>query len=238
MSEGPESLAYRLVVFDCDGTLVDSQHAIVTTMTQAFEAAGLPAPDAQAVKRVVGLSLDAAVAQILLGPQADQESGDTEQASRIAQHYREAFLTVRSDPDYVEPLFPGAREALEALDRLQVLLGIATGKGRRGLNVTLESHNLAHFFVTLQTADVAPGKPHPGMLERAMAETGAETSETVLVGDTVFDIEMARKAGVRAVGVSWGYHEVSELMASGAHDVIDSFAELVPLLAGRGRESA
>ena len=239
MSVTPDRSAVKLVVFDCDGTLVDSQHAILRTMAAAFSAAGLPQPSARQVRRVVGLSLEAAIGRLLteVATAEDGEDAD-EKAHAVAQLYREAFLELRADSDYHEPLYPGALEALGALDRLDMLMGIATGKGRRGLLATLESHNLARFFVTLQTADVAPGKPHPGMLERAMAETGAEAGETVVVGDTVFDMEMARNAGVRAIGVSWGYHEVGDLAAAGAHEVIDSFAELLPRLSSLGREGA
>ncbi len=239
MTGRPEPIPWSLVVFDCDGTLVDSQHAIVSTMAAAFEAAGLPAPDAAAVRRVVGLSLESAVARLLEGadgaPSADALD---RQSQRLAELYRRAFHELRSDADYREPLFPGARDALAGLHALQVLLGIATGKGRRGLLATLESHGLADFFVTLQTADSAPGKPHPGMLERAMAETGSAPHDTVLVGDTVFDIEMARNAGVTAIGVSWGYHEAEELAAAGATRVIDSFSQLLPLLASLGEAPA
>ncbi len=239
MTDLPERLPWSLVVFDCDGTLVDSQHAIVSTMAAAFEAANLPGPSADAVRRVVGLSLESAVARLLESAgDALGADGLDRQAQQVAELYRRAFLELRSDADYHEPLFPGAKDALAGLQSLQVLLGIATGKGRRGLLATLESHGLAEFFVTLQTADSAPGKPHPGMLEQAMAETGSSRHDTVLVGDTVFDIEMARNAGVTAIGVSWGYHEAEELAAAGAQRVIDSFSELLPLLASFGKEPA
>ena len=154
----------------------------------------------------------------------------------IADHYRRAFLEMRIQPDHHEPLFPGARDALAALDAIGVNLGIATGKGRRGLIATLDSHNLVNHFVTLQTADDGPGKPHPGMLRRAMQETGSEPERTVLIGDTVFDMEMARSAGVRALGVSWGYHPTDELQAAGAARIIDSFAQLIPALIDMSEE--
>ena len=239
MTARPDRLPWNLVVFDCDGTLVDSQHAIVATMSAAFDAAGLASPAARDVRRVVGLSLESAVGRLLeTGGDVPGAQGREQRAQEVAELYRRAFLELRSDPDYHEPLFLGAKEALAGLQALQVLLGIATGKGRRGLIATLESHGLADFFVTLQTADSAPGKPHPGMLERAMAEAGSAPHDTVLVGDTVFDIEMARNAGVTAIGVSWGYHEAEELAAAGARKVIDSFSELLPLLVSLGKEPA
>ena len=99
----------------------------------------------------------------------------------------------------------------------------------------LDHHGLRPLFVTLQTADGNPSKPHPAMLERAMAETGSRPVETVFVGDTTFDVEMALAAGVRAVGVAWGYHPPEELAAAGAERVLDSFAELTPLVLPRTR---
>ncbi len=111
-----------------------------------------------------------------------------------------------------------------------MLLGIATGKARRGLIGSLERHDLSGHFVTLKTADDGPGKPHPGILEGAMAEVGVGATETVMVGDTVFDIQMARNAQTRSLGVSWGYHEADELAAAGAARVIDSFEDLLPAL--------
>jgi phosphoglycolate phosphatase len=207
----------RLAVFDCDGTLVDSQHAIVACMRDAFSAHGCAAPEDAAIRRVIGLSLDEAVARL-----ADKGAP----AARLANAYREAFFAMRSRADYHEPLFPGVALALDALDAAGCLLGIATGKARRGLLATLERHGLTGRFVTLQTADSNPGKPNPAMVLRAMAETGADAGRTAVVGDTSFDMEMARRAGARAIGVGWGYHAGSELEAAGAARVVDRCEEL------------
>lgn len=215
---------FRLIVFDFDGTLVDSQDGIFQAMAEAFSAKALPKPEKQAVRRVVGLPLETAVACLL-----PEDSGEA-MAQEVAEGYRAAFVNLRSRTDYHEPLFSGAREALEALDQADVCLGIATGKGRRGLLISLERLGLSRHFATLQTADDAPGKPNPEVLRRAMAETGAEPNETVLIGDTTFDMETAYNAGVCALGVSWGYHEREELLASGAVQVLDSFADLLPNL--------
>lgn len=230
---------WKLAVFDCDGTLVDSQHFIVETMTAAFRETGRRPPPAAAIRRIVGLSLEAAIARLLADRQATpaQEPADAA-VEELAALYRRHFFALRTRPDHHEPLFPGVREALKALEARDVFLGIATGKARRGLLATLERHGLAQRFVTLQTADLAPGKPHPGMLQQAMAEAGVEAGETVLIGDTSFDMEMARNAGVLGLGVSWGYHEVEELTAAGAARVIDSFAELLPALSEIGKEEA
>lgn len=214
----------KLVMFDFDGTLVDSQGAIVAAMARAFEGAGLAPPEAAAVRRVVGLRLETAIAALL--PEPEEAA-----VAALAEGYRQAFFELRSRPDHHEPLFPGVHAALEALGRPEVLLGIATGKNRRGLLVSLERHGLAEHFVTLKTADDGPGKPHPAILERAMAELGVGPADTVMIGDTIFDIEMAVNARVGALGVSWGYHEPGELAAAGADRVIDSFDELLPALA-------
>lgn len=221
---------YRLIVFDFDGTLVDSQHAIARAMGEAFGAHGLEAPAVDAVRRVVGLKLELAVARLLPDP------ADMATAAVVAEAYRRAFFAIRARPDHHEPLFPGARDALERLDTAEVCLGIATGKNRRGLLAGLEHHGLARYFATLQTADDGPGKPHPGMLRRAMDETGAGPAETVLIGDTTFDMEMAGNAGVAALGVAWGYHPPAELTASGAARVIDHFDDLPASLATLGAE--
>jgi len=216
---------FELIVFDLDGTLVDSQHTIVAAMHDAFAAEGLPAPEAEAVRRVVGLSLDAAVARLL-----PRDAGEA-RVSRVAEGYKAAFTRRKAQTADSEVLFPGVREVLQALDAPGVCLAVATGKSRRGLIGSLDRHGLAGHFVSLQTADDAPGKPHPRMLELAMADVGAGPGETVVIGDTVFDVEMARTAGAAAVGVGWGYHGADELTRAGAARVLDSFHDLPPLLA-------
>lgn len=217
---------YRLIVFDVDGTLVDSQAGIVAAMADTFQRIGLTDPGAEATRRVVGLSLDEAIARLL-----PQGAEDARLAEAVAA-YREAYLARRSQPDYEEPLFPGARAALVALDHPEVCLGVATGKSRRGLDATLERHGLTGRFVTTQTGDEGPGKPHPRMLVDAMRDVGAEPRETLLIGDTVFDVQMAANAGVPAYGVAWGYHRSEELSQAGARAILESFDELCARLEG------
>lgn len=212
----------RLIVFDCDGTLVDSQAAIVTCVQTAFAGERLPPPSAEAVRRIVGLSLVEAVLALLPEP-------DVVLAARLAEAYKLAYIEHRRSPDYHEPLFPGTRELLDALLEHGVLMGVATGKAMRGLQHVLEHHRLAPYFVTLQTADRHPSKPHPAMMLAAMDVTGAMPAETMLVGDTSFDMLMARAASAMAVGVSWGNHPAAELIAAGAAHVLDRFDELLPL---------
>jgi phosphoglycolate phosphatase len=213
----------RLIVFDCDGTLVDSQRFIVDCMQAAFAAEGLPAPSADAIRRIVGLSLVHAVDRLLGGR-------DPALAEQVAQRYRDTFMARRLEGGIDEPLFPGTRELLDALAARRVAMGVATGKTMRGLLHVLEHHGIRDHFVTLQTADLHPSKPHPAMVEAAMREVGALPGETMMVGDTSFDIEMAVAARVLPVGVSWGNHPVVELRAVGAEHVLDHFAELLELL--------
>ncbi len=209
----------KLAVFDCDGTLVDSQSTIVRTMAYAFSEHGRPAPLADEVRRVIGLPLLEAIAR--LGADLDSTLHEAIRAS-----YARAFFDLRTQGDVHEPAFPGMADALDALESSGWLLGIATGKSRRGLEATLAPYGWSSRFVTKQTSDVAAGKPNPEMLLRAMAEAGVASRNTVMIGDTSFDMLMARNAGVFAVGVAWGYHDPGELREAGAHVIVERFGEL------------
>ncbi|MGD9665463.1 MAG: HAD-IA family hydrolase [Novosphingobium sp.] len=213
----------RLAVFDCDGTLVDGQADICEAMELAFARCALPAPDRHLIRRAVGLSLPRAM--MLLAPATDAQMHDA-----LAEAYKQAFRTARSEGRLAEPLFPGIDDLVRRLNTAGWMLGVATGKSDRGLTHCLAVHNLSDAFATLQTADRHPSKPHPAMLEAALAETGVDAHNAVMIGDTVFDIEMARHAGVRAIGVSWGYHEVEELLEAGADIVAESPDELEEIL--------
>ncbi len=211
----------RLVIFDCDGTLVDSQLMIIAAMEQAFEQEGLPLPARAAVLGVVGLSLPEAIWR--LAGQLDEPV-----ILRLSHAYKSAFGALRQSASHRDPLFAGAREAvLRLADEDDVLLGIATGKSRRGVDHILAREALTPYFATIQTADDAPSKLHPGMIEQAMQEVGARPEETVMIGDTTFDVLMARHAGVAALGVAWGNHPVEELRDAGAFRVADDFDELL-----------
>lgn len=219
-----EETPIRLVVFDLDGTLVDSLHNICTAMSAAFVGLGLAPPGVPNVRRIIGLPLAQGIA--ILAPEADART-----IERLAEGYSEVFRRRRREPGYHEPLFPGAQDALEALERAGYLLGVATGKGRTGLMATLEQHGLERFFLTLQTADDGPGKPHPAILHQAMEAVGAIPQNTTMVGDTTFDMALGVNAGAVAIGVSWGYHEPDDLLTAGARRVIDGFGDLLPALA-------
>jgi phosphoglycolate phosphatase len=221
MSAGDGAMTRRLVIFDCDGTLIDSQNSIVASMTAAYVAVGLEPPARAAVLGVVGLSLPEAFA-VLAG------THPLEVQAQLAQYYRTAFPGTRETMLKQDPLYPGTRETVEMLAaRGDVLLGVATGKSRRGVARLFEREGWHSHFVTIQTADDNPSKPHPSMILKAMAETGVAPEHTVMIGDTSFDMEMARSAGVGAVGVAWGYHTADRLRAAGAHVVVADAGELV-----------
>jgi len=223
VSVRPEQV--RLAVFDCDGTLSDGQAAVCAAMEAAFASAGLAMPSRHAVRRSVGLSLPYAVREI--APAA----ADHEQAA-VVEAYKEAFRRSRLEGTLVEPLYAGIAELLGRLKGQGWLLGVATGKSDRGLQSCLATHGIFDLFVTLQTADRHPSKPDPSMLHAAMAEAGAEVADTVMIGDTAYDMAMARAAGCRALGVAWGYHSPHELIAAGAEAVAQTPAELEELLNG------
>lgn len=212
----------RLVVFDVDGTLIDSQHAIFAGIKGAFAAVGRPMVSRGEALSIVGLSLPVALAT--LAPDADE----TELAAMV-EGYRTIYLAGAELP--ASPLYPGARAVLERLAAAEgMLLGIATGKSRRGLDRALVAHDLGHFFATTQVADDHPSKPHPSMLEATLAETGAQARQGVMIGDTEFDIAMGRAAGFATIGVTWGYHRPDRLRAAGADVVINDYADLAAAL--------
>ena len=211
--------AVRLIVFDCDGTLVDGQGAVVSAMEAAFAQFALPAPEAALIRRSVGLSLPQAVRRI--APDCNDDA-----VRDIVGAYKSAFRAARQAGDLSEPLFTGMADLLGALVASGCTLGVATGKSDRGLEHCLDSHGIAHLFATLQTADRHPSKPHPAMLQAALDATLARPEETVMIGDTAYDMLMAVEAGVRAIGVAWGYHEADELTEAGAEYVAASVADL------------
>lgn len=213
----------KLAIFDCDGTLVDGQAAVCNAMDAAFADCGLPLPDKYHVRRIVGLSLPQAIRLLL--PDADEAL-----RGQVDAAYRSAFRAAREAGAMSEPLYDGIRELLDGLRAGGWTLGVATGKAQRGLDHCLATHSLTGHFATLQTADYHPSKPHPSMIEQALGETLALGADAVMIGDTIYDIQMALNAGVRAIGVNWGYHAPDELIAAGADAVATSPAHLLELL--------
>ncbi|EIE49420.1 HAD family hydrolase [Salipiger aestuarii] len=222
----------KLVIFDVDGTLVDSQTDIVASMRAAFEAIGVAAPSRADMLSIVGLSLPLAVSQLVPGLAASDRD-------RMVDAYKTSYrgLRIAKGTPQSSPLYPHVRAVLDELHAIpQVLLGIATGKSRRGLDKLLDGHRLRPLFVTHQCADDHPSKPHPAMLLAALGEAGIEADNAVMLGDTSFDMDMAQAAGIRGIGVSWGYHPTGRLAA--ASSIIDDIRALPALLRDHWRLTA
>ena len=215
--------AIKLAVFDCDGTLIDGQASICEAMEAAFAELGFAAPDRNEIRRAVGLSLPQAARRLLPG-----ESDECHHA--IAEAYKRAFRIARTEGRIAQPLYHGIAPLLVALRGAGWSLAVATGMSERGLAHCLAMHGLTDRFVSLQTADHHPSKPHPAMLAAALYEADAQAGDAVMIGDTAFDIQMAANAGVRAIGVSWGYHAAHELIEAGAEHVATTPGQLAEYL--------
>lgn len=213
----------KLAIFDCDGTLVDSGATIYRALAAAFEQHGLEIPPPEVSRKVIGLSLTDAMAALLPGTSSEHHAA-------LAEDYKRAFWNLRAAGEVEEPLFDGVIELLDALERDGWLLAVATGKSDRGLRHCLESHDIHARFVSLQTADRHPSKPHPSMVEQAIAEAGASPETSIVVGDTSFDMAMAVNAGACGIGAGWGYHDSEELLEAGAVGVADQPIDVLHLI--------
>ncbi len=211
--------APRLVIFDLDGTLIDTVALVVEAVTNAFVSVGREGPDEKAIRSISGLGLFEGVRRI--APDADEML-----VTELGNLYRREYLAAAS-ASMREALFPGALDMLKALDaRNDTLLAVATGKPLVGTKRVLKAHDLLSLFTSLQTPDTNMSKPNPEMIFTAMSVVGADPEQTVMIGDTNHDIDMALAAGVKSVGVSWGYHPIDELRAAGADMIIDDFSAL------------
>lgn len=212
----------KLAIFDMDGTLIDSQAHITTAMAGAFGALNIATPPRETVLSVVGLSLPQAMFR--LAPEADEITRD-----RLVEAYKDSFAGQRAQS--ASPLYDGAESLLKSLKaETPMTLAIATGKSRRGLNHVLSAHGIAQHFDSTQVADDHPSKPHPSMIEAILLETAHEAGQAVMIGDTTYDIDMGRAAGVRTIGVTWGYHPRSALEQSGADVIVETMAALKAIL--------
>lgn len=212
----------KLVLFDCDGTLVDSVALIHETMRRTFLHFAKPEPKVEDTKAIIGLTLDIAIARML----GKAHAGDEEAA--MMAYYKSLFSVVRQDLDFREPLFSGIRELIDTIGpRDDLVVGAVTGKSRRGLNMIMETHDFGKYFVVSRTADDCPSKPHPAMVTECCDETGLIPAVTLVIGDAIYDMQMAKAAGAKAIGVSWGYASVDDLWNAGADAIVDRPEELL-----------
>lgn len=215
----------RLVIFDVDGTLVDSQASILASMRYTFESVGLPVPSREEALGIVGLSLPEAMAVLAPDQPRSVQAELVENYKRGPAAHRETGAAVN-----MAPLYTGVRNLISSLDAAGYLMSAATGKSRRGLTRFVETHGLDRVFIGTQTADDAPSKPHPQMVLNCLAATGVDPENAVMIGDTEFDMHMGRAAGCRTIGVSWGYHPVERIARGGAHHIVEEVADLGPLI--------
>jgi len=210
----------KLVIFDMDGTIVDSVALIVESVTTAFNGLGQAVPEDKVIRSISGLNLNIGIS--ILAPDADDA-----RVHELATSYKNEYLK-RVTTTLREPLFPGAEDVLNSLaKRDDTLLAVATGKELHGAHRVLNTHDLVPLFTSIQTPDTNLSKPNPEMIYSAMSAVGVEKMRTVMIGDTNHDIEMAVNANVPSIGVSWGFHEVDELEAAGAHAIVDDYGELI-----------
>lgn len=211
---------YKLLVFDWDGTLLDSHARIVAAVSDALDQLGLPNRDPERIRDVIGLSLGPAFERLFPG----LDAADTRD---FIEGYRRLFS---NSEVAASPLFPGVRRTLRSLHGHGYWLAVATGKGRRGLRKELQATQLEAYFAASRSADEAQSKPHPQMLLDLMAEFGVRPDETLMVGDTEFDLEMARNAGASSVAVSYGAHSAERLLQFDPLGCMSSIDELPWLL--------
>ncbi|MCB1444564.1 MAG: HAD-IA family hydrolase [Rhizobiaceae bacterium] len=211
----------KLALFDCDGTLVDSGRLIHEVMIRTFEHHGHERPHYDATKSIIGLTLDTAIARIM-GVEVDDH------IRAMMQHYKDIYGPVRQEPGFQEPLYDGIDEMMAALvAREDVLIGAVTGKARKGLDLIRTAHGFEDIFFVSRTADDCPSKPHPAMVLECCADAGIDPADTIVIGDSVYDMMMAKSAGAQALGVSWGYGEADALSAAGADAVVHEVAHIL-----------
>lgn len=209
-------MKYRLIVFDWDGTLMDSEARIVDSMQAAVLDLGLQSPAVDEVRNIIGLGLLEAV-QILLSQQGPETH------AKVVERYRQHYLGNDGVPTR---LFPGASDVVRELAGRDYLLAVATGKGRRGLDQAMCDTGMDAYFHATRCADEAFSKPHPQMLEQIMDALGAMPGETLMIGDTEYDMQLAANAGTDALAVGYGVHNRDRLMRRGPLDCLTNVREI------------
>lgn len=217
----------KLVLFDCDGTLVDSVGLIHEVMARTFVHFGYDRPDVALTKSIIGLTLDIAIARMQGKPHVDDE------ALAMTAHYKAIFAQTRAEPGFEEPMFDGISAMVAKLAaRDEILMGAVTGKSRRGLNLIMDTHGFRKHFIVSRTADDCPSKPHPAMVTECCDETGMLAADTIVIGDAIYDMQMAKAAGATAIGVAWGYASVDALWKAGADAIVNHPSEIPGYIKG------
>ncbi len=216
------SSKFKLLVFDWDGTLMDSEARIVACMQAAADDLKLAVPSEQRVRNIIGLGLKEAVMELF--PRQSEEL-----VPQLVERYRYHFLQKNQTPS---ELFPGAEEVLWDLESQGYLMAVATGKGRAGLDKVLQETGLVKLFHTTRCADETFSKPNPDMLIQIMDELGANATETLMIGDTEYDMLMAKNASAHGLAVSYGVHEAERLMQHDPLGCLDDISELTGWLSG------
>lgn len=212
----------RLIIFDFDGTLVNSQDMIITAYQNAAQIQRLPKPEKSVILKTIGLSLKESIEKIF--PDLSEE-----EVKHLKHHFQTSFLNIR-DSDSVQSLshvYPGAIPFLENLSKCSKnVLAIASGKAFAGLRFDLNLHKLGRFFSNIQSSDSHPSKPDPSMLRACLSETGIKPSNAIMVGDTAYDIQMANSVSVKSIAVTWGYHSLRLLEKEKPDFIANSFEEV------------
>lgn len=215
----------KLVLFDCDGTLVDSAHLIHEVMVRTFRHFELDEPPAASTHSIIGLTLDSAIARM-----RGLDAVDAQAAAMMA-HYKSIFAATRAEAGFQEPLFPGIDQVIAELSlQDDLILGAVTGKSRRGLQMVCETHGWTQTFFVARTADDCPSKPHPAMVLECCDTAGISPGDTIVIGDSIYDMEMAKAAGSHALGVSWGYGAVDDLKRAGADRIANAATDIPKLI--------
>ncbi|MBQ4829772.1 HAD-IA family hydrolase [Alteromonas sp. CI.11.F.A3] len=213
-------MRYKLVIFDWDGTLMDSADKIINCMQIAAKLCEMPVPSADAVSHIIGISLKPAIKQLF-------GIDDDALAERLVLAYKEAFVSHDATPC---PLFNDVQELLLALKAEGATLAVATGKARRGLDRAWLQTETGHFFSASRCADDAQSKPSPDMLLQILDELKISAHDAVMIGDTTYDMQMAKSIGMRRIGVSYGVHAQVHLEALAPETIVHSIGELQQFL--------
>lgn len=214
---------YKLIIFDWDGTVMDSVPRIVSSLQSTARAAGLAVPATSAIHDIIGLSLPIALEQLF-------DCRDANEQESLITLYRDFYVVKDTTPS---PLFSGAETVFSDLQAMGLTLAVATGKARPGLERAWQETSTGHYFAASRCAKEVPSKPHPAMLEEILLETSTPAEQALMVGDSIHDLNMAQNAGIHSVGVTYGVHPAARLQSAGPRHLIDDIRHLPAWLQGR-----